>query len=78
LFGVAQERLAAHGGPIVRAERAVVVGDTPHDIAVAIAAGARSIGVATGSHSVDALHAAGADRVFDDLSDTDAVLDALR
>jgi phosphoglycolate phosphatase len=77
LFGVAQERLAAHGGPMVRAERAVIVGDTPHDIAVAIAAGARSIGVATGSHSADALQAAGADRVFDDLSDTEAVLQAL-
>jgi phosphoglycolate phosphatase len=77
LFGVARERLAAHGGPMVRAERAVVVGDTPHDIAVAIAAGARSMGVATGSHSVAALRAAGADHVFEDLSDTDAVLQAL-
>jgi phosphoglycolate phosphatase-like HAD superfamily hydrolase len=77
LFAVAQQRLAAHGGPLVRAERAVVIGDTPHDVAVAIAAGARSIGVATGSHSVDALQAAGADCVFDDLSNTDAVLQAL-
>jgi phosphoglycolate phosphatase-like HAD superfamily hydrolase len=63
--------------PMVRAERAAVVGDTPHDIAVAIAAGARSIGVATGSHSIAALQAAGADHVFEDLSDTDAVLQAL-
>jgi phosphoglycolate phosphatase len=77
LFGIAQKRLAAHGGPLVHAERAVVIGDTPHDIAVAIAAGARSIGVATGSHSVGALRAAGADCVFNNLTDTDAVLNAL-
>lgn len=57
--------------------RRVIVGDTPLDIACAKAGGARSIGVATGSHSVDDLRAAGAEVVFEDLSDTEAVLKAL-
>jgi phosphoglycolate phosphatase-like HAD superfamily hydrolase len=39
--------------------------------------GARSIAVATGSHSVEELRAAGADITLDDLSDTRAVLAAL-
>jgi phosphoglycolate phosphatase len=55
----------------------VVVGDTPHDIECAHAIGARAVGVATGGHTVAELRDAGADVVFDDLSDTKAVLDAL-
>jgi phosphoglycolate phosphatase-like HAD superfamily hydrolase len=37
-------------------------------------AGARSLAVATGSHSVDELRAAGADAVLTDLSDTEEVV----
>ena len=55
----------------------VIIGDTPLDIAVAVAGGTRSIGVATGYHDADALRAAGADVVFEDLSDTAAVLSAI-
>jgi phosphoglycolate phosphatase-like HAD superfamily hydrolase len=55
----------------------VVVGDTPHDISCAQAVGARSVGVATGSFSVDQLQAAGADVVFKDLSETSAFLDLI-
>ena len=77
LFSVARGRVAACGGPSVPPERTIVIGDTPHDIAVAEAAGARSIGVATGSYSVDALRAAGADVVFEDLGDTLKVLSSL-
>jgi phosphoglycolate phosphatase len=65
------------GGPHVTAEHTVVVGDTPLDVACAAASGARSIAVATGGYGVDALRAAGADVVFEDLSDTDAVVAAL-
>src|SRR5439155_14506603 len=67
----------ARGGPAVSPADTVVVGDTPLDVACAAAAGARSIAVATGGYDVDALRAAGADVVFDDLSDTDAVLMAM-
>lgn len=71
-------RAVAHvaqcGGPAVEAREAVVIGDTPLDVACAQASGARSIAVATGNYSVDDLRAAGADVVFEDLSDTPAVL----
>ena len=74
-------RAVAHvaqcGGPSVAPRDAVVIGDTPLDVACAQASGARSIAVATGSHSVEQLRAAGADVVFEDFSDTDAVLRAL-
>ena len=70
-------RIRECGGPTVRPERSVVIGDTPLDVACAAAAGARSLAVATGSHTVDQLRASGADVVFPNLSDTDAVLQAL-
>ena len=48
----------------------LVIGDTVLDVACARAAGARSIAVATGPSGIDALQAAGADVVVEDLSDT--------
>ncbi|MFZ7086500.1 HAD family hydrolase [Curtobacterium sp. RRHDQ10] len=49
-------------------EEVFVVGDTPHDITSAHAAGAIGIGVATGHYSADELRDAGADAVLDDLT----------
>jgi phosphoglycolate phosphatase len=77
LLTQALDRVRRCGGPAVSPNEVVVVGDTPFDIACAAAGGARSIAVATGSHGVDALRAAGADAVFETLADTRAVLDAL-
>jgi phosphoglycolate phosphatase len=75
-------RAVAHvakcGGPTVDACDAIVVGDTPLDVACARASGARSIAVATGNYSVEDLRGAGADVVFEDLSDIDTVLRSLR
>jgi phosphoglycolate phosphatase-like HAD superfamily hydrolase len=71
-------RVAECGGPIVEPKDAVIIGDTPLDVGVAVAGGARSIAVATGSSSVEELRASGADVVFEDLSDTSAVLAAIR
>jgi phosphoglycolate phosphatase-like HAD superfamily hydrolase len=70
-------RVAADGGPLFGPRDTVVIGDTPLDVACAAASGARSIAVATGSYSVDDLRAAGADVVFEDLSDTATVLQAI-
>ncbi|MFN0096167.1 MAG: HAD family hydrolase [Dehalococcoidia bacterium] len=56
----------------------VVFGDTPHDVDSAVRAGGRGIGVATGRFTVDELLAAGASAAFPDLTDTDAVLAAIR
>ena len=53
------------------------IGDTPLDVACAAASGARSLAVATGGYDVDALRAAGADVVFEDLTDTARVLRGL-
>ena len=55
----------------------VVVGDTPLDISAAICAGARAVGVATGTYSPADLIAAGADAVLLNLADTSLVLDTL-
>ncbi len=67
-------RVAACGGPLFAAADTLVVGDTPLDVGCAAHVGARSLAVATGSHSVDELRAAGADVVLQDFGDTDAVL----
>jgi phosphoglycolate phosphatase-like HAD superfamily hydrolase len=81
LVHVARRRAtAAHersGVAGFRGPATVVVGDTPLDIAAALAAGARAVGVATGPFSVAELHAAGADVVLPDLSDTRLVVEAL-
>ncbi len=58
-------------------QAAVIVGDTPLDVAAAQAAGARSVGVATGASSAAELAAADADAVLPDLTDTGAVLAAI-
>jgi phosphoglycolate phosphatase-like HAD superfamily hydrolase len=53
-----------------------VVGDTPLDVAAARAAGAVSVAVASGSYSVDALAATGADHVLLSLASPFPGLDA--
>ncbi len=74
LLDRAMSRIAASGGPAVGVEDVIVVGDTPFDVEVARRGGARSIAVATGRHPASELREAGADVVFEDLSDTRAVL----
>jgi phosphoglycolate phosphatase-like HAD superfamily hydrolase len=64
-------------GDIVSAEIAIVVGDTPRDVACGRAGGTRTLAVATGSFSTTDLRAAGADHVLDDLSDTGRVVELL-
>ena len=54
-----------------------VIGDTGHDVAAAKANGAVAVGVATGYEDAAALRRHGADLVFEDLSEVDAVLAAL-
>jgi phosphoglycolate phosphatase len=56
--------------------RAVVIGDTPRDVAAARAIGAECVAVSTGSFDGPALHAAGAKVVVPDLR-APAVLEAL-
>jgi phosphoglycolate phosphatase len=81
LVHLARRRAAAvherSGTAGFRGAGTVVVGDTPLDVAAALAAGARAVGVATGPFSVAELRAAGADVVLPDLSDTRLVVEAL-
>jgi phosphoglycolate phosphatase len=78
LFVVAMASAVACGARPVQLRDIVVIGDTVLDVACAKAAGARSIAVATGPSSVEALEAAGADVVMSDLGDTEEILELLR
>jgi phosphoglycolate phosphatase-like HAD superfamily hydrolase len=55
----------------------VLVGDTPLDVAAALATGARVVAVASGSYSAAELADAGAHAVLPDLTDADRVLAAV-
>jgi phosphoglycolate phosphatase-like HAD superfamily hydrolase len=77
LFDLALEAARRHDGTKVERDRVFVIGDTPHDVACARGGGAVAIAVATGFSSADELRAAGADVVFDDLSDTASVMQRL-
>lgn len=74
LVPIARQRAEIYDVPPEALERVIVIGDTPHDIECARVAGAMSIAVATGGHTVEELHAAGADVVLADLSDTEKVV----
>jgi len=74
---VALRRAREHHGAEFALERVFVIGDTPHDIACGKIVGAQTIAVATGQYSAAQLHAETPTAVFDDLSDTAAVLRAV-
>ena len=77
LLPKALSAIQARGCPSVHPSDVIVIGDTPHDVAVAVAHRARSIAVATGGHDMAELGESGADCVLPDLSDVDAVLQAI-
>ena len=74
---IAQRRARETLGVSATGKDVVIVGDTPADVTCGRAIGARAIGVATGSYSVEQLLAAGADAAFADLADTAAVVAAV-
>jgi phosphoglycolate phosphatase len=78
LVPIALERARACGLPsYIDASRVVVVGDTPRDVACAHVHGARIVAVSTGEYSAGELREAGAEVVFEDFSDTAAVLSSI-
>ena len=78
LARLARGRARERGVPEAARANTIVIGDTPHDITCARAIDARVIAVATGGYSVEQLEEGCADVVLTDLSDTVAVLGALR
>jgi phosphoglycolate phosphatase-like HAD superfamily hydrolase len=77
LVAVARRKALALRGAALDPQDIVLVGDTPLDVAAAIEGGARAVGVATGPYGEDDLIHAGADSVLPDLSELEAVLDAV-
>jgi phosphoglycolate phosphatase len=77
LVKIARQRAeAAHGSRFDHAST-VLIGDTPNDVAAARDGGARIIATASGSNTTAELADAGADKVFDDLTQTDELLNAI-
>ena len=66
---VAIRRAAVVYGASLEPAQAMVVGDTPHDVEAAHAAGLECVGVASHGFDADQLRAAGADYVVDSLAD---------
>ncbi len=77
LPAVAHARARDQLGLELEGNRVVIIGDTPADIDCGRSLGARAIGVATGRYSVEELSSHGPAAVFEDLSDTDAVIEAV-
>jgi phosphoglycolate phosphatase len=77
LPAIAARRAASLFGREPSGAEVVIIGDTPADIHCGSAIAARAIGVATGAYSVADLAACGPHAVFEDLSATDRVLEAI-
>jgi phosphoglycolate phosphatase-like HAD superfamily hydrolase len=77
LVSVAQERASAGYGAKFDKTNTLLIGDTPRDVQAGRNGGAHVVAVASGSDSMDALRAEGADIVLPDLRDTRAVVEAV-
>ena len=77
LVPFALERARRCGLPDISPADILVVGDTPHDVACALAVCATPVGVATGGFTVEQLRESGAEHVFQDLSRTSEFLNLL-
>lgn len=74
---IAARRAEPFFGRIPRGSEVVIIGDTPADIHCGEAISARAVAVATGSYSASDLAACGPHAVFEDLSDTERVFEAI-
>ncbi len=77
LVPIAVTRVASARGVLLDPTDVWVIGDTPRDLECARAAGSRCLLVGTGRYSSEELAPLGADAVFDDLSNVDAVVNLL-
>ncbi len=74
---IAARRAEPLFGRVPRGAEVVIIGDTPADIHCGRGISARAVGVATGSYAVADLAACGPHAVFEDLSDTESVMQAI-
>ena len=74
---IAARRAAPYFGRVPKGSEVVIIGDTPADIGCGGAISARALAVATGAYTVAELEACEPHAVFQDLSDTACVLDAI-
>ena len=74
---IAARRAQPFFGRVPSGAEVVIIGDTPADVACGQCINARAVGVATGGFSVADLEACGAHAVFQDLSDTERVMEAI-
>jgi len=61
----------------IKKNNVFIIGDTPHDIKAAKETGVKVIAVATGSHDVAALKKDSPNYVFNNLQDTDKIIDVI-
>jgi phosphoglycolate phosphatase-like HAD superfamily hydrolase len=74
---IAARRAEPYLGRVPSGADVVIIGDTPADIACGACIDARAVAVATGAYSVADLTACGPHAAFEDLSNTDRVLEAI-
>ena len=74
---IAARRAEPYFGRVPTGPEVVIIGDTPADIACGTGIDARAVAVATGGYSVADLMACGPHAAFEDLSDTDRVIEAI-
>jgi phosphoglycolate phosphatase-like HAD superfamily hydrolase len=77
LPSIAARRAEPFFGRVPDGADVVIIGDTPADIHCGQGISARALGVATGAYTVSDLAACGPHAVFEDLSDTERVLEAM-
>lgn len=77
LVGIARERASAKYATNFPPETITLIGDTPHDVAAGLHAGAHVLGVATGKTTAADLTAAGAHVVLPDLTSLPDVIRAV-
>jgi phosphoglycolate phosphatase len=74
---IAAERARRYFGRAPSGAEVVIIGDTPSDISCGRCIDARAVGVATGAYTVSDLESCDPYAVFQDLSDTERVLDVI-
>lgn len=77
LVGIARQRASQRHGSTFTEDTTTIVGDTTSDVEAATKGGAGLIAVASGKTSAQALRDAGASIIFEDLTDTAAVVRAV-